>query len=259
MNAMRLSRLFYGLLFLAGLARCAWADRVIMKDGKVYDGHMMGETEWNLLISNPLDAHPRFIPKRDVMTIVRQDHTPPPASEPQRYLSLGAILGGDFFTSRALDLSPAAVIGGEAGFRLFPSFELGADFDWTPNASGDLGITDGTRLRTYDDFWMYRGGFWTRVFPFASRHWLIEPYLFGGFQWDRLLPKGTDDYLKGTTWRLGVGCQRVLYRSLYGDLRLLYHRTRFDAFQYLDLSGDLSSAIANDGVTLSIGLSYHLD
>src|SRR6185312_3353631 len=111
-----------------------------------------------------------------------------------------------------------------------------------------------TLLRSYEQFWMYDGGFWTRLFPFASRHWIIEPYLFGGFQWDRLLAKGTDDFLKGNTWRFGVGAERVIHGSFYGDARILFNRARFDAGQFLNLSGDLSSSIPNDSVAVLLGV-----
>ena len=246
------------MMVCCGIATVARADKVIMKDGKVYTGHIMGETNRSLLISNPTEAHPHFVQLQDVLTIVREDHAPPPSTEPQRYASVEAGLGGSFFTSRELALSPAPLLHAAGGLRLHPLIEVGADLDWMPAASGSLAISDGMHLRGYEHFWGYGGGFWGRIFPFAAKHWLIEPFVLGGFQWMRLEANGSEDYLKGHLWRLGVGGQRVLHGGLYGYAQCLYRRTRYDAVKFLSNTGDLQSAIANDDVTLSLGLSYHL-
>ena len=51
------------LLGMLSIPRPAHADKIIMKDGKIYQGHIMGETSKQILISNPpADPQPHFVP-----------------------------------------------------------------------------------------------------------------------------------------------------------------------------------------------------
>ena len=55
----RIAFVIAGLLFVTSYAR---ADKIIMRDGKIYEGHIMGETQTSVLISDtPLDPKPRFV------------------------------------------------------------------------------------------------------------------------------------------------------------------------------------------------------
>jgi hypothetical protein len=235
----------------------AHADKIIMKDGKIYDGRIMGETQRSILISTAQEPHPRFLRMNDVMTIVRESHAPPPDHEPKRYVMVETLVGAAAFTSRALEMPPAPMLHFGGGFRLYPLVELDADLDWMPAASGRLSITDGTNLRGYDHFWGYSGGFGARVFPFASKDWKTEPYALVGYQWTRLLPKASDDYLKGSLWKIGVGAQRPWIGALYLDARIVYQRVRYDSLAFLSNTGTLVSSIANDQILLLTGVSYH--
>ena len=74
----RFSSIVVALFTMAG---SAFADKIIMKDGKIYEGHIMGETQTSVLISNPpRDPKPRFVELRDIMTIVRESRPAEKAS-----------------------------------------------------------------------------------------------------------------------------------------------------------------------------------
>jgi hypothetical protein len=165
----RKRRLLFFLFLISPLlgpaARC-FADKVIMKDGKIYQGRIMGETQDSVLISNaPYDPKPRFIEIKDVLTIVRESGKDPHSIESDRYAVVEALLSGQVFSSNTLTLNPAAGLHVGGGFRLHPLVEIGAIVDWVPDMSGQVAITDGTNLRGYEHFYSYGGGFTVKFFP----------------------------------------------------------------------------------------------
>src|SRR5438876_934926 len=116
------------LLFLAP---AAWADKIIMKNGKIYQGHIMGETKDAILISNPpIDPKPRFLDTSDGMTIVRESRPAEKASdEAGRFVSANFGLTGQFYSSDTFSFSaePGFYAGGS--FRVHPAIDLGGEFD----------------------------------------------------------------------------------------------------------------------------------
>src|SRR5262245_16468338 len=91
---------------LLGMASLSWADKVIMNDGKIYQGHIMGETSRSVLISNPpLDPKPRFLELKDVLTIVRESRPPEkPTFEDGRFASANVGISGQMFSSGDYEL-----------------------------------------------------------------------------------------------------------------------------------------------------------
>src|SRR5262249_18141912 len=92
--------LVIGLLIL--IPNLSQADKVIMKDGKIYEGRIMGENSRSLLISNmPLDPKPHFIEMKDVLTIVRESHPPETISlDTQRFVSVHAGITGKVYSHK---------------------------------------------------------------------------------------------------------------------------------------------------------------
>jgi hypothetical protein len=249
--------IFVALLCLSPLAH---ADKVIMKDGKIYYGRIMGESRRALLISNPpLDPKPRFIELRDVMTIVREPHpAEKPSPEEGRFASVSGGILGQVFTSNIFSFSgaPAVYVGG--GFRVHPALELGAEMNYTPALSGSLGVKDTQNQvsRAYQHFYAYQGGFSAKILPFYNfNSWRAEPYLVTGFHWSRLVPKDSGDSLRGTSLFGGLGLLYPWWKPLYWDFRLVYDHTQYDSIHFLGGDGDLSG-VTHNTFEMSIGLSY---
>jgi len=245
-------------LLIVGLSASLQADKIIMKNGKIYQGHIMGEGNETILISNPpLDPQPRFIEMRDVLTIVHDTHPQPPSSEPDRYFMVEGGLGGSVYSADLITLHPAASLHLEGGVRLHPLVELDADLDWTPAVSGRLAISDGTTLRGYESFYAYNGGFSLRIFPFyALKLGPLEPYAITGFQWNRLLPKASSDFLTGTSLEGGIGALYPIVGNLYLDARFVYQHTVYDKVQFNLQEGTLTSDIHIPTYSILTALSY---
>lgn len=243
------------------LATHAFADKIIMKDGKIYQGHIMGETKDSILISNPpLDPKPRFVNTADVMTIVRESRpAEKPTSEEGRFATANIGMTGQAYSSNTFDFSPAAGIYAGGGFRVLPALEVGGEFDFIPYISGGgLTVSDTAHsvTRSYERFYAYHGGFSAKIFPFyRRREWRWEPYLTTGYHWNRLVPKGSGDELKGTSVFGGAGVMIPWWKPLYWDLRFLYEHTNYDSIHFLTGDGDLSG-VSHNSFTLSAGLSY---
>src|SRR5580692_4932987 len=88
-----------GLLFLVVLFGCptfARSAKVIMKDGKIFEGKIIAETDGDVLIkTSPVDP-PKFLPNAEILTVVHDPVKTEP-QDPQRYASLGLRLMGNFF------------------------------------------------------------------------------------------------------------------------------------------------------------------
>lgn len=229
-----------------------------MKDGKIYQGHIMGETSRSVLISNPpLDPKPRFIELKDVMTIIRESRPPEERSpEAGRFASVEMLLTGHIFTSSAFAFSPAPGLHAGGAFRVHPLLEVGGGLAFIPNLSGEVTVTDGQTTRGYERFYAYQGGFSVKIFPFFKfRSWRVEPYLTTGYQWNRLTPKDSGDYFSGKTLLGGAGLSIPWRKPWYLELRLLYQHTDHDTVKFLTGQGDLSG-VRSDAFTVSTGLSY---
>jgi hypothetical protein len=247
------------LFLLLSLATVSWADKIIMKDGKIYEGHIMGESRRSILISNPpTDPKPRFLELRDILTIVRESRPPEkPSSEEQRFASVNAGVSGQVYSSRLFSFSPAPSLYVGGGFRVHPAVELGGELSYTPSLSGSgLTVTDGTQTRSYESFYAYEGGFSVKLFPFFKyRDWRAEPYLVTGYHWSYLVPKASGDELKGDSLFGGMGVMIPWWKPLYWDLRFTYGHTSYNSIQFLSRNGDLNG-VTSASYSLSAGLSY---
>ncbi|OGR91839.1 MAG: hypothetical protein A2992_09110 [Elusimicrobia bacterium RIFCSPLOWO2_01_FULL_59_12] len=234
------------------------AAKVIMKDGKTYEGKIIDDTGGDILIkTSPTDARPKLLPAPEVLSVVH-DPVAPAALDPQRYTTFEMLLTGSVFSSKhfSLDPAPGAWLG--MGLRFHPVVEVGAGLDWKPALSGDLGVTDGVLLRSYERFFFYGGGFSAKVFPFYAKRWPAEPYLIGVYGWDRLSPKGSGDALKGSGFKVGAGTRTPLWKNVFLEARFLFQRVEFDRIYFLRRNGSLDPKILSDSYTLSTGLSVRL-
>jgi hypothetical protein len=80
----------------------------------------------------------------------------------------------------------------------------------------------------------------------------------GGYRWNRLIPKGSGDLLKGQSWNVGPGLAYRLRRNLFWETRILYQRSAYGAVQFLLREGDLRQDIVVRSWILSTGLSLRL-
>ena len=185
----------------------AFADKVIMKDGKIYEGHIMGESAKSVLIRLNTQAKPTFLHLEEVQTIVRESHpTEAPSEEAGRFASAEVMLLGQTFSGDTFNLHTAPGLGFAGGFRLHPAVELGAGLNLWPTLNGDVTVSDGRTLRGYEQFSAWSGGFHAKVFPFFRQKYpRWEPFLLGGYHWNRLTAKGSGDYFTGNSWWAGVG------------------------------------------------------
>lgn len=234
-----------------------FADKIILKNGKVIEGRVMGETHWRILISASPDNRPRFYEKSEVLTIVRDQPDPPVIVDRWRYVTVGGSLGGNVFSSDRLQISPGPDLALRGGFRFHPLAEIDGALEWYPALSGTLAVSDGTHLREYERFGAYSGGFDLRVFPFYRKtEWGLEPYLVGGYRWVHLMPKNTEDSLKGQAYRFGFGAERLIALHWALDFRFTYERQTYDEIQFMSQEGTLTSPIRLNHYGFSAGLSY---
>lgn len=237
----------------------AHADKVIMKDGKIYVGRVLGESENSVLISNPpRDPKPRVLPLQDVLTVVRETHPEEKMEQDEsRFASVAIGTTLSAFSSHEFEFYPAAGLSLGGAFRVFPAMEVGGELGFTPELShGRLTITDGMTTRGYDRFYAWEGGFLVKLFPFYRRlNWRMEPYIASGFHWVRLVPKASGDALKGNAFQAGGGVLIPWWKPLYWDFRALYQRTNFNSVQFGGGNGDLDGVVLNV-FQLHAGLSW---
>ena len=139
----------------------------------------------------------------------------------------------------------------------YPVVEVGAETNWAPAQSGALGITDGTTTRGYSRFASWNGGFYAKVFPaYRQRDWKWQPYVLGGYLWNRLMPKDTTDLLKGTSWEAGTGVSYLLTSHWSVEARFVYMQTRYDTVNFLLREGSLTSDVMVATYTVSTGIVY---
>jgi opacity protein-like surface antigen len=244
------------LIFVALLSVSAHADKIIMKNGKIYQGHIMGETQKEMLISSPADPQPRFIPKGEILTIVHDG--PPPVSEERRELAtLELLMSGQFHSSPNLNLDPNAGLHAAGGMRPHPSFEVGAEINYAPAQTGDVAISDGVTTREYTRFATVAGGFYVKGFPaYRYRDWRWQPYLMMGYLWQRFMPKATTDELKGKSFEGGAGVSYLLSKSWCVEARFIYLDTSYDTVNFLLREGSLNSNVHVRTYNVMTGIAY---
>jgi len=229
-----------------------------MKDGKIYTGRIMGETSRSLLLRTPPpDSKSIFLNLREIQTIVREKHDPEkPSEEAGRYATLEVTALGTWHERSVFRFSETGGLGLAAGFRLHPSIELGAGLEIGPSLAGNVSVGDGRTVRGYEAFSAYAGGFQAKFFP-LYKVWdsRFEPYVMGGYRWNRLVPQGSGDHFGGSSWLAGMGTRWRWRRHLAWDFRaqvqdISYQRVKFGAGQ-----GDLSG-VGYTSVSLGVGLAY---
>lgn len=239
----------------------AWADKVIMKDGKVYEGKILDDFGKALLIGNPpYDTKAHLLRMDDIQTIVYEEYRPPPPAQRRQGFTVATWIQGTAYSSQELPLYPATSLAAEVGYRLHPFVELDGEINWTPSVSahGDgLLLSDSVTTRGYEHFWAYSPALTVRFYPLAqNKKQVTEPYLLGGYAWSHLIPKGSGDALKGTGWHIGAGVMHPCTTHFFLDSQLVYERLGYDSANFLGRTGDLSPAIVEHRYLLSIGLSY---
>ncbi len=243
------------------LTPCLFADKVIMKDGKIYEGRVIGESDDSVLITDSARTlKPRFLPLKEVMSIVKDQREEEKMNEDHsRFASaqLGTHLTA--YSSHEFSFRPTAGIAAAGAFRVFPPLEIAAELMYTPELThGELAITDGTTTRGYDSFYAWEGGFMARVFPFFKKlNWRMEPYLTTGYRWIRLTPKASGDSLTGGSIVGGAGVLIPWKKPLYWDVRFLYAHTDFQTVHFLTNKGRLSGVTMNTyGVTAALSWRF---
>jgi len=255
-----MKRFYKGLGILLLTSQVLWADKIIMKDGKIYQGRIMGETSRSILIHpQNSDLKPFFVNALEVQTVVHDSQGPGPISpDAGRFAQFEALIIGTQFSSQKLGMgwAPGLTIGG--GFRLHPLVEVGVGFDFWPALSGTVIVQDiqSQMARQYKSFYAYGGGFHMKLFPFF-RHPLhrFEPYVIGGYHWNRLTPKESGDYFSGTSWLTGIGISWRWTQALALEGRILYQHIGYDKIRFQTGEGDITG-VHQEGVQLGTGLSY---
>src|SRR5207302_11488597 len=85
----------------------AWADQVIMKDGTVYKGKIMIDTDKAILIGNPpFDPNSYLLQSEDIEKIIYEEYHPNPPAERKRGLTFETRVNGNIYSSDALSEGP---------------------------------------------------------------------------------------------------------------------------------------------------------
>ena len=233
------------------------AARVIMKDGRIFEGKIVAETDGDVLIKTSPVNRPKLLPADAILTVVRDPVTPEP-HDPQRYVSLGLRLMGNFFSTQHISLDPSAGLALDGSLRFHPLIEIGAAGEWTPQQSGDLSVSDGTTTREYQSFFSYGGSLWARAYPFYRKTTKVEPFLMMGYRWSNIIPKDSGDALKGGGIFGGIGAHWPLGQFFFLDAGLLYHHDSYGVIEFNNIDGSVDPRIQADSYSLMTGVSYHL-
>jgi len=239
----------------------AQADQVIMKDGTVYKGKIMIDTDKAILIGNPpFDPNSYLLQSEDIEKVIYEEYHPNPPAERKRGFSFETRLGSHFTSSDELSMKPAPSLYFGMGFRVHPMLEIDGGVDWVPSvrARDDFTVSDGTTTRRYEDFWQYSAVFALRLYPFYKQKWKTEPYLVTGYSWSKQIPKGSGDELKGSGWQIGCGAIRPITTHLFMEARLAYEKFTYDTIDFLGREGGINPPVDQRVMTLSFGASYRL-
>jgi hypothetical protein len=255
------SRTLHTFLLLVLAVAPLWADQVIMKDGTVYKGKILIDTDKAILIGNPpFDPNSYLLKAEDIDKIIYEEYHPNPPSERKRGLTFETRLNGDISSSNQLSASPAPSLYAGLGFRVHPMVELNGGLDWTPSmhASDGFSVSDGTTTRRYEDFWQYNAVFTLRLYPFYNQKWKTEPYIAAGYIWSREIPKGSGDSLKGSGWHVGIGAIRPVTTHIFLETRFDIQKLSYDTINFLGRQGGISPEVDRQVYSLSLGASYRL-
>jgi hypothetical protein len=257
--------LFYALYLLTLVLSAARADQVIMKDGTVYKGKILIDTDKAILIGNPpFDPNSYLLQSEDIEKVIYEEYHPNPPAERKRGLTFEGRLNGQVTSSDQLDTGPAPSLYAGVGFRVHPFFELNGGLDWMPFAhAGDPftvinGTTTEATTRQYQDFWQYSAVFSARFYPFYKQKWKDEPYLVAGYSWSHEMPKGSGDSLKGLGWHIGFGAIRPLTTHIFLEGRFIYQKMTYDTIHFLGQEGNIDPNVVQHNYSVSIGASYRL-
>src|SRR5437870_12660119 len=92
-----------GITALLAMPTGAWADKVITKDGKVYTGKILIDSDKAVLIGNPpFDPNSTLIQTDDIQTIIYEEYHPNAPSERRRGLALDLQASGNAYSSSEL-------------------------------------------------------------------------------------------------------------------------------------------------------------
>jgi hypothetical protein len=241
----------------------AGADQVIMKDGTVYKGKIMIDTDKAILIGNPpYDPVSYLLESADIDKIIYEEYVPTSPAERKRGFGLDMHLTENLFSSSELTLHPATGLYMGGLFRVHPFFELEGGIHWIPaigsNSEG-LSITQNdVVVRQYRYFWEYSGQISGRFYPFFQKKWRTEPYVSLGYGWSQLVPKGSGDRLSGEGWHVGFGAQRPLTRHLFLEVGFTYESIGFDTIHFLGDEGSITPDVREHRYALNAGVSYRL-
>lgn len=244
-------------LFLPGTVL---ADKVIMKDGTVYKGKILMDSDKAVLIGNPpFDPNSYLLEAEDIATISYEEYHRPPPAESRRGFLMETRLGGNVFSGGEMSLGPAASLYTGAGFRIHPLFELDGGIEWLPhlNSGSSLVVTDANTFRQYEKFYMYSAIVSGRFYPLFKKMSLpAEPFVITGYRWSRLRPNGSGDRLNGSGWHLGFGAIRPIARNLFLEGQFQYQRITFDSVEFLGQEGNIRPEITKNVFHFSTGMSY---
>ncbi len=255
------SRTLRTFAFLILALAPAWADQVIMKDGTVYKGKILIDTDKAILIGNPpFDPNSYLLQSEDIEKIIYEEYHTNPPSVRKRGLTFETRLAGNILSSDQQSFGPAPSLYFGMGFRVHPLIELNGGVDWTPSlhATDAFSVSDGTTTRRYEDFWQYSAVFSLRLYPFYKEKWKTEPYFTTGYRWSKQIPKDSGDSLKGSGWHIGFGAIRPLTTHLYLEGRFVYEKISYDTIDFLGREGGISPVIDHHVYSFSVGASYRL-
>lgn len=244
------------LIFNFALPLCA--DQVLMKDGTLYRGKILIDTDKAILIGNPpFDPNSYLLQAEDIEKIIYEEYHQNPPAERKRGFLLESGMSGGGFSSDVLLISPAMSFYTGAGFRVHPLFEIDGGVAWYPglHAGSKLSV-EGATIRSYDTFWMYGGVVSCRLYPFFRKTWMLEPYAIAGYAWNRLIPKGSGDKLTGAGWHAGAGFIRPLTTHIFLDARVTYQSLSFDSITFQGQDGTIRPEIDERIISFFVGASY---
>jgi hypothetical protein len=239
----------------------AIADQVIMKDGTVYKGKIMIDTDKAILIGNPpFDPNSYLLQSEDIEKVIYEEYHPNPPAERKRGLIVESRLNGNVVSSDQLSEGAAPSLYAGLGFRVHPLVELNGGVDWTPeiHSKDAFSVSDGTTTRRYEDFWQYSAVFSARIYPFYEKKWKTEPYLTAGYSWSHQIPKDSGDSLKGSGWHVGFGAIRPITTHLFLESRFVFQKMSYDTIDFLGRSGNIQPTIDHQVYSFSVGASYRL-
>jgi hypothetical protein len=249
-----MKRLVFVIALLAAAAPL-WSAKVIMKDGKIYEGRIIDDSDGDILIKTKTHWRPKLLPGNDILSVTR-DAPEVVVRDPQRYTIFESLIAGHVSMSEGIEMDPSASLRLGGGMRPHPVVEVGAGLEWKPSFGGELSMSDGTTTRNYESFKSWNGGFSAKIYPFYQWKWAIEPFLVGGYEWSRLMPAGTDEALKGGGYKVGLGTSWPIKGNWYLEGQLVFRDIEYRRVFFLDREGTLNPSVHARTLAFATGVSY---